>query len=119
MRVARELAPNPAHRVPAFAFQELEESKPQDIGLQKRAWYLRFRITDRPGIIRDLSSILALHGISIDAILQLPDQDKHNLPFVITLEPAPEAAVRHALGHMAELNFMVEPPLAMPIERGI
>ncbi len=119
MRVARELRPTPAHRVPPFGFTELAETKPLEIGLQKRAWYLRFRITDRQGIIRDLATILAEHGISIDAVLQLPDLEKHDLPFVITLETSPEAAVRSAVEQMSKLTFMVEPPLAMPIERGI
>ncbi len=119
MRLAREVRPTAAHRVPPFAFTELTETRPLPIGEQKRPWYLRFRITDRPGIIRDLSSILAAHSISIDAVLQLPDLDKHNLPFVITLETSPEAAVRQAVEKMNSLEFMVEPPLAMPIERGI
>jgi homoserine dehydrogenase len=119
MRVARQLRPATAHRVPPFAFPELVDAKPAPIGEQRGSWYLRFRITDRPGIIRDLSAILADHGISIDAVLQLPDQDKHNLPFVITLEPCREADLRHALQHMAELAFMVEPPLALAIEHGV
>lgn len=119
MRVARQLRPEPSHRVPPFAYTELPDAKPLPIGDQKRPWYLRFRITDRPGIIRDLSSILAEHSISIDAVLQLPDLDKHNLPFVITLETSPEAAVRSAVEKMSALDFMVEPPLAMPIERGL
>ena len=119
MRVARELRPAAAHRVPAFGFTDLTETKPLAMGLQKRSWYLRFRITDQPGIIRDLSSILAEHGISIDAVLQLPDLDKQNLPFVVTLETSQESAVRSAVEQMSKLAFMVEPPLAMPIERGI
>jgi|DewCreStandDraft_4_1066084.scaffolds.fasta_scaffold09608_7 homoserine dehydrogenase len=119
MRVARELRPAPAHRVPPFAARTLEDAEPLPIGLQVRPWYLRFRIKDRPGIIRDLSTILARHAISIDAVLQLPEQDKQDLPFVITLESSPEAAVRAALQEMALLDFMVEPPLAMPIEKGV
>lgn len=119
MRVARQLRPAPAHRVPPFAYTELPDAAPLPIGKQRRPWYLRFRITDRPGIIRDLSSILAEHSISIDAVLQLPDLDKQNLPFVITLENSPEAAVRSAVEKMTALDFMVEPPLAMPIERGV
>jgi homoserine dehydrogenase len=80
---------------------------------------LRFRIKDRPGIIRDLSTILAKHAIPIDAVLQLPGQDKQNLPFVITLESSPESSVRAALEEMAPLDFQVEPPLALPIEKGL
>jgi len=119
MRVARELRPAPAHRVPPFAARTLEEAEPLPIGRQVRPWYLRFRIKDRPGIIRDLSTILARHAISIDAVLQLPAQDKQNLPFVITLESSPEASVRTALDEMTALDFMVEPPLALPIEKGV
>ncbi|MGC4051128.1 MAG: homoserine dehydrogenase [Paludibaculum sp.] len=119
MRVARSLHPEPAHRVPPFAYTDLAAAKPLEIGLQHRRWYLRFRITDQPGIIRDLSSILAEHSISIDAVLQLPDLDKHNLPFVITLESSPESAVRAAVEKMNQLPFMVEPPLALPIEKGV
>lgn len=119
MRVARELRPAPAHRVPPFAARTLESAEPLPIGRQVRPWYLRFRIKDRPGIIRDLSTILARHGISIDAVLQLPGQDKQDLPFVITLESSPESSVRAALAEMAPLDFQVEPPLALPIEKGL
>lgn len=119
MRVARQLRPAAAHRVPAFGARTLEEGEPLPIGRQMRPWYLRFRIKDRPGIIRDLSTILAQHQISIDAVLQLPGQDKQNLPFVITLESSPESGVRAALEEMAALDFMVEAPLALPIEKGL
>lgn len=119
MRVARQLRPSPAHRVPPFAARTLEPAEPLPIGRQQRPWYLRFRIKDRPGIIRDLSTILARQSISIDAVLQLPGQDKQNLPFVITLESSAESSVRAALEEMRVLDFMVEPPLAMPIERGL
>jgi len=119
MRVARELRPAPAHRVPPFAARELAAAEPLPIGRQQRPWYLRFRIKDRPGIIRDLAAILAAQCVSIDAVLQLPEQEKQNLPFVITLESSPESSVRAALQEMAALDFMVEPPLAMPIEKGL
>ena len=119
MRVARELRPQPRHAVPPFAFTSLEDAQPLPIGLQRRPWYLRFRIKDRPGIIRELSTTLAEHSISIDAVLQLPGRDKHDLPFVITLEASEETAVRHAVEHMNGLDFMLEPVLAMPIEGGL
>ncbi|MGQ9916611.1 MAG: homoserine dehydrogenase [Bryobacteraceae bacterium] len=119
MRVARGLRPARAHRVPSFGVRTLGKAEPLPIGRQMRPWYLRFRIKDRPGIIRDLSTILARHQISIDAVLQLPGQDKQNLPFVITLESSPESSVRAAVAEMAPLGFLVEPPLALPIEKGL
>jgi homoserine dehydrogenase len=73
-------------------------------------------VKDRPGIIAELAAALAAEKISIEAVLQLPDEDAANLPFVITVEPASESAIRAALDRMEQLNFLIEPPLAMPME---
>jgi homoserine dehydrogenase len=83
---------------------------------QKRAYYLRFRVADRPGIISALAGILAAKHISLEAVLQLPCETKHDLPFAITLEPTTEEAVREAVEEMSRLDFLLEPPLALPME---
>ncbi len=57
------------------------------VTLQKRAYYLRFRVDDRPGIIAKLAGILASKHISLEAVLQEPCDTKDDLPFVITVEP--------------------------------
>jgi len=57
-------------------------------------------------------SILAAKRISLDAVLQLPAENKGDLPFVITVEPTPEEAVREAIDQMSSLDFLLEPPLA-------
>jgi hypothetical protein len=41
------------------------------------------------------------------------------VPFVITLEPSSEAAVREAVEQMSTLDFLLEPPLALPMEVGL
>lgn len=119
MRVAREIRSGSPDRVSPFAHERLGENRPLPITLRKSAFYLRFQVNDRPGIIAALAGILAEKRISLDAVLQLPSDNKHNLPFVITLEPAAEEAVRQAVAQMAALDFMVEPPLAMPMEKGL
>ncbi len=74
---------------------------------------------DRPGIIAQLATALAAEGISIDSVLQLPQENWRDLPFVITVEPATEQSIRAAIARMAELNFLVEHPLAMPMEQSL
>lgn len=118
MRLAREIRSGQAERVSPFGYGEVAAVEPAPAGLERRPWYLRFRISDRPGIIAALSSILAEHEISIDSVLQIPSSDKSNLPFVITVETTPEASLRAAVAKMAAFDFMVEPPLALPMERG-
>jgi hypothetical protein len=46
----------------------------------------------------------------------VPSENKRDLPFVITLEPTTEQAVRQAVEEMSRLDFLLEPPLALPIE---
>jgi homoserine dehydrogenase len=115
MRVAREILRGSPERVSPFAHERLGEYRPLPVTEQKQAYYLRFRVADRPGIIAALAGILARKHISLEAVLQLPCETKHDLPFVITIEPASEQAVREALQEMSPLSFLLEPPLAMPM----
>jgi homoserine dehydrogenase len=119
MRVAREIRYGSPERVSPFAHERLGEYKPISVTLQKKAFYLRFRVQDRPGIIATLGRILADKNISLDAVLQLPSESKDDLPFVITIERVAEAAVREAVEEMKTLPFMREPPLALPMEEAL
>ena len=119
MRVAREIRFGSAERVSPFAHERLGEYQPIPVTLQRSAYYLRFRVEDRPGIIAKLAGVLADQQISIDAVLQLPADNWRDLPFVITVQPAPEQSIREALSQMASLHFLLEPPLAMPMEQSL
>ena len=74
---------------------------------------------DRPGIIAALAGILADKDISLDAVLQIPAENWRDLPFVITVEPTSEQAIREALAEMSAHEFLVEPPLALPMEKSL
>ncbi len=119
MRVAREIRYGHPERVSPFAHERLGEYDPIPVTRQKRAYYLRFRVVDRPGIIAALAGILSDKRISLDAVLQLPCDNKRDVPFVITVEPSPEQAVREAVEKMSALDFLLEPPLALPMETGL
>ncbi|MGH7552768.1 MAG: homoserine dehydrogenase [Longimicrobiales bacterium] len=116
MRVAREIRSGSPERVSPFAHERLGEYRPLSVTEQKRAYYLRFRVDDRPGIIAALAGILAAKQISLEAVLQEPCETKEDLPFVITVEPTSERAVREAVAEMSKLDFLLEPPLALPME---
>jgi len=116
MRVAREIRGGSPDRVSPFAHERLGEYQPVSITLQYRPYYLRFRVDDRPGIIAELAGILASKQIGLEAVLQLPCDTKHDLPFVITVEPTSELAIREAVEKMSRLSFLKEPPLALPME---
>jgi homoserine dehydrogenase len=116
MRVAREIRYGHPERVSPFAHERLGEYKPLSVTSEKCAYYLRFRVDDRPGIIAALAGILAEQRISLEAVLQLPSDTKTDLPFVITVEPTYEHTIREAVQQMSHLEFLREPPLALPME---
>ncbi len=74
---------------------------------------------DRPGILARLAGILASKHISLEAVLQEPCDTKHDLPFVITVESASEQSIRDAVAEMSQLDFLREPPLALPMETSL
>ena len=119
MRVAREIRYGGPERVSPFAHARLGAYKPISVTLHESAYFLRFRVEDRPGIIAQLAAALAAENVSIDAVLQLPHSNWRDLPFVITVQPTTEASIRAAVARMAELNFLVEPPLALPMEQAL
>jgi homoserine dehydrogenase len=119
MRVAREIRCGSPERVSPFAHERLGEYQPIPVTLQHSAYYLRFRVVDQPGIIASLATVLAEKQISLEAVLQLPSDNRRDLPFVITVEPTSEQSIRDALAQMSAHDFLVEPPFAMPMEKSL
>ncbi len=119
MRVAREIRSGSPERVSPFAHARLGEYKPLPISLNHSAYYLRFRVKDRPGIIASLAAALAAEGISLDAVLQTPQPNPNDLPFVITVAPTSEQSICDAVKKMSGMDFLVEPPLALPMETSL
>ncbi len=119
MAAARAVGAQAPGGAPPFAYRALAEYAPATAGAEQHRHYLRFRVRDRPGIIAELAAILAEHRISVDAVLQEPRFDKRSLPFVITVEAARRGAVDAATAQMSRLDFLVEKPLALPLENGL
>lgn len=116
MAAARTLRKSNGQPAPPFAHMTLDAHTPVSTGTDERQFYLRFRVRDRPGILASLATILAEQGVSIEAVLQEPHFDKSDLPFVTTLEPTRREALEAALEAMKGLDFLVDDPLALPIE---
>jgi homoserine dehydrogenase len=119
MRVAREIRSGSPERVSPFAHERLGQNMPVSVMFQQRAYYLRFRVDDRPGIIATLAGILMRKNIGVEAVLQEPCETRRDLPFVIIAEPTYEHSMREALEEMAQLDFMQEAPLALPMETSL
>ena len=77
--------------------------------------YVRFTVSDKPGILAQVCAAYARYGINIEGVLQLPRFRKDRLPFVTTLEECPESVLDRALADVSQNDYHVVPPLSLPI----
>ncbi|HNQ56116.1 MAG: homoserine dehydrogenase [Burkholderiales bacterium] len=70
--VTRMHTADPEHRVPHLAFQPdaVKDIPVLAMGEVETAYYFRMRVEDRPGVLADITRILADQQISIDAMIQ-------------------------------------------------
>jgi homoserine dehydrogenase len=63
---------DPEHRVPHLAFQpdQVQDIPVLPVEETVTSYYLRLRVVDKPGVLADITRILADSGISIDAMIQ-------------------------------------------------
>ena len=98
--VVRALTSDPENRVPHLAFQadSLHDIPVLTSDLFITAYYLRLTAEDKPGVLADVTRILAEHHISIEAIIQKEAPvDETAIPIIlltqITLEKEMNAAI--------------------------
>ena len=79
--------------------------------------YVRLTVRDRPGVIAAVTEALAKAQVSIDSFLQRPVEDSGHVPIVLTTQSASQSALDDAVGHIAGIEALVEPPRVLRIAR--
>ncbi len=104
--VVRALTSDPENRVPHLAFQadalhDVTILPPEQF---KTAYYLRLNAEDKPGVLADVTRILAQHHISIDAIIQKkPLDDCALVPVILLTQITLEQEMNAAIAEMEAL----------------
>jgi homoserine dehydrogenase len=85
--VARAATTDPDNRVPHLAFHpdQLHDLPILPIAEAETAFYLRLTVEDKPGVLADVTRILADQEISIDALLQREPEEGEGETDVIML----------------------------------
>jgi homoserine dehydrogenase len=85
--VTRMHTADPEHRVPHLAFQpdQISDLPVLPIGEVETSYYLRMRVDDRPGVLADITRILADREISIDAMIQKEPSEGEDQTDIILL----------------------------------
>ena len=105
--ISRLINSSPDQRVPYFAFEkgQMSDEPVLDIGDVVTSCYLRIRASDRPGVLADISRILADNNVSIEAMRQREPMGKDELVNIIILtHVTQERNIRAALERIEKLE---------------
>jgi homoserine dehydrogenase len=91
---------DPDHRVPHLAFQPDRMSNIKVLPMEEvvTSYYLRMRVQDRPGVLADITRILADGSISIDAMIQRePAEGEEQVDIIMLTHQAREKQINAAM----------------------
>jgi homoserine dehydrogenase len=104
--VTRMHTADPHHRVPHLAFQpdQLTDLPVLPIGEVRTSYYLRMRVDDRPGVLADITRILADREISIGAMIQKePSEGEDQTDIILLTHETLEKRVVEAIARIESL----------------
>jgi len=104
--VTRMHTADPEQRVPHLAFQPDRMSDLPILAMEdvETAYYLRLRVLDRPGVLADITRILADQSISIDAMVQKePGEGEEQVDIIMLTHLTVEKSINDAITRIESL----------------
>ena len=103
--IARLATADPDHRVPHLAFQPaaMQNLDVLPIDAVITSFYLRLQVADEAGVLARITGILAEHAISIDALLQRPNDGAEHTDVIILTHDTVEGRMTKAIALMQAL----------------
>ncbi|MCK7579251.1 MAG: homoserine dehydrogenase [Chromatiales bacterium] len=117
--VVRTLTVDPENRVPHLAFQPdaLANLPVLTMDQVETAYYLRMQAADRPGVLADVTRILADLDISIEAILQKePAPGASDVPVIMLTHRILEWQMNSAIAQIEALDSIVSKVIRIRLE---
>jgi homoserine dehydrogenase len=97
---------DPEHRVPHLAFQPDRMSSLKVLPMDEvvTSYYLRMQVRDQPGVLADITRILADSSISIEAMVQRePAEGEQQVDIIMLTHQTKEKAVNAAIAKIEKL----------------
>ncbi|HQT25533.1 MAG TPA: ACT domain-containing protein, partial [Burkholderiales bacterium] len=107
--VTRMHTADPEHRVPHLAFQPDRMSDVEILPMSEveTAYYLRMKAYDKPGVLAEVTRILADLGISIDAMVQKePIEGEEQVDIIMLTHRTLEKHIDSAISKIESLSVI-------------
>jgi homoserine dehydrogenase len=102
---------------PAFAMpvKNLAKPQPAPAGERRGRAYLRFTVSDRPGVLAELTAAMRDAGVSIESLIQRGAAADGSVLIVMVTHEGPERCVTHALEKLEGSPSLIGEPMLMYI----
>jgi len=99
-----------------LSISQLKKFEKFDNSNLESKYYLRIRVKDQPGVLSNITSYLNEFNISVEKILQIPDNNKQSIPIVITTHKIKSSEILSSVKKITDLDFVLENISLIPIE---
>ena len=114
--VARNIASGASGRVSLSRALSHRVTRLRRMGDIETRYYMRFMVTDKPGVLAKIANVLGRHHISIASGHQKERKAARIVPVVMMSHEAKESNVRRALDTIDRLGFVKQPTVAIRTE---
>jgi len=117
--VTRMHTADPEHRVPHLAFQPdaLANTPILPLAEVETSYYLRLRVEDKPGVLAEITRILADQDISIEAMIQRePDEGEEQTDIIMLTHVTKEKKVDAAIAKIEALPVVKRKVIRLRLE---
>ena len=107
--ISRKILSNSNNIIPLLSYQrdQLQNKNILNINEIESRYYLRIRVTNKPGVLADITKIFGSKSISIESILQKEDLvNDENVPIVLVTHEVIEKNIIDALKDIEKLDVV-------------
>ena len=98
-----------------FGVSDNKRAKPNlyDVNNYENSLYIRFEVKDKPGVLSDITKKLAKHKISIQRLIQIPDNSKRKASIIIITHRTKELNSRRCLNSFKNNKNILKNPVLL------
>lgn len=116
--VTRMQTADPMHRVPTLSFQPDLLSDTPVIPMEEveTSYYLRMQVIDKPGVMAEITHIVADYNISISAMIQKEAHDSDRVSIIMLTHLTVEKNINAAIARIESLPVVTDKVIRIRIE---
>ena len=111
-----EISKNSSYKSLGFAQSKLVKLEKYNSSNLETKYYLRIRVKDQPGVLSMITSYFNDANISVEKILQFPDNNSDSIPILITTHKIKSSRLLSSVKKIEDLDFVFENISVIPIE---